>query len=131
MGRDDLIPLSKRSREEVQEIARKGGINSGIARRQRRTVKEVASAVLGMRAPLTQKEKVELSKRWGVKPEDLDVLFVSMAKVAMAAIKGDLRAFEVIRDSAGEKPQDSVNMQHNLSGDAVIRIGFEEPKDAD
>ncbi len=37
---DNLIPQNKRTKEEQREIARKGGIASGKARKERKTLKE-------------------------------------------------------------------------------------------
>lgn len=128
MAKKDLINFRDRPREEVQAIARKGGINAAAAKRERRTVREVAQSILGMKAPITQKERIALSKRWGVTPENLDVMFVSLAAIAKSAIRGDVKAFELIRDSAGEKPQEVMSLQ-GMAGDAVIRIGV--TKDAD
>lgn len=45
-GIDNLIPMSERSKEEVREIARKGGINSGIARREKATMKKTLEMLL-------------------------------------------------------------------------------------
>jgi hypothetical protein len=45
-GLDNLIPMSERSKEEVREIARKGGINSGIARREKATMKRTLEKLL-------------------------------------------------------------------------------------
>lgn len=45
-GQENLIPMSERSKEEVREIASKGGINSGIARREKATMKETLRQML-------------------------------------------------------------------------------------
>lgn len=45
-GLDNLIPMNERSKEEVREIARKGGINSGIARREKATMKKTLEMLL-------------------------------------------------------------------------------------
>ena len=45
-GQENLIPMSERSKEEVREIAAKGGINSGIARREKATMKETLRQML-------------------------------------------------------------------------------------
>ena len=45
-GQENLIPMSERSKEEVREIASKGGINSGIARREKATMKETLRSML-------------------------------------------------------------------------------------
>ena len=45
-GQDNLIPMSERSKDEVRQIASKGGVNSGIARRQKATMKETLKQML-------------------------------------------------------------------------------------
>ena len=45
-GQENLIPMSERSKDEVRQIASKGGINSGIARRQKATMKETLKQML-------------------------------------------------------------------------------------
>jgi len=40
MAEKDLIPMNKRSKEEVKQIAAKGGVNSGIARKKKKELKE-------------------------------------------------------------------------------------------
>ena len=45
-GTDNLIPMSERSKDEVREIARKGGINSGIARREKATLRKTLEQLL-------------------------------------------------------------------------------------
>lgn len=45
-GTDNLIPMSERSKDEVREIARKGGINSGIVRKQKATLRKTLEQLL-------------------------------------------------------------------------------------
>lgn len=45
-GQENLIPMSERSKEEVREIARKGGINSGETRRKKKTMRETLEMML-------------------------------------------------------------------------------------
>lgn len=42
MNNGNLIPNSQRSREELQEMGRRGGIASGKARRRKRELKKLA-----------------------------------------------------------------------------------------
>lgn len=39
-GQENLIPMSERSKEEVREIASRGGVNSGIVRKEKATMKK-------------------------------------------------------------------------------------------
>lgn len=45
-GTDNLIPMSERSKDEVREIARKGGINSGKVRREKATLRKTLEQLL-------------------------------------------------------------------------------------
>ena len=40
MAQKDLIPMSKRTKEEVKAIASRGGIKSGVARKKKKELKE-------------------------------------------------------------------------------------------
>ena len=46
MNNGNLIPNSQRSREELQEMGRRGGIASGKARRRKRELKKLCRRVL-------------------------------------------------------------------------------------
>ena len=39
-GQENLIPMSERSKEEVREIASRGGVNSGLVRKEKATMKK-------------------------------------------------------------------------------------------
>lgn len=74
-----------------QEEAKKGGIASGKARRARRTLKEELLLMLS-------------------DPEVQEKLSAAIMKKGM---DGDIRAFEVIRDTIGEKPKDVFDINSN------------------
>lgn len=78
----NLINPLERTEEERKEIARKGGIRSGEVRKMRKTLKEELLALLSDGD--TQKN-------------------ISVALI-QKALDGDVKAFETIRDSIGEKP---------------------------
>ena len=101
-GKDNLIPMNERTEEEQREIARKGGIESGKARRRKRTMKEAAQIILN--APANA-EQAELSKKYGIAEQDCTNLMLIMAKAVQMAADGDLKAAEFVRDILGENPQ--------------------------
>ena len=82
----NLIPNSERTPSELREMARNGGLASGEARRKRKTLKE--ELLLMLSEGETQQS----------------VTFALIEK----AMSGDTKAFEVIRDTIGEKPIDKV-----------------------
>ena len=83
-GKENLRPVS--SKEEARERGRKGGLASGEARRKRKTLKE---ELLLMLAEGDTQQSVTLA-------------------LIEKAMSGDTKAFEVIRDTIGEKPVDKV-----------------------
>lgn len=75
-----------KSKKEARERGRKGGLASGEARRKRKTLKE--ELLLMLSDGETQQS-------------------VTLALIEKA-MSGDTKAFEVIRDTIGEKPVDKV-----------------------
>lgn len=75
--------------EKAREAGRKGGIKSGEAKRKRKALAEELEILLQIvdKEGHTNQEKI------------------SMALLQKAS-KGDTRAFEVIRDTVGEKPKE-------------------------
>ena len=61
-GQENLIPMSERTKEEVREIATKGGINSGESRRLKKTMKEVLQAMLN-EVPIDEENKNKLTNQ--------------------------------------------------------------------
>ena len=86
---DNLIPNSQRTPEELREMARKGGIASGKVRAKRKTLREELLLLL---------EKGDTQER------------ISLA-LLQKAMNGDTKAFEVLRDTVGEKPVDKVETE--------------------
>ena len=91
MNEKNLIPNSERSPREVRENGKKGGIASGEARRKRKTLKE---ELLLMLSDGDIQEKISIA-------------------LINEAIKGNnagsvTKAFEVIRDTIGERPVEKV-----------------------
>ena len=83
----NLVPFtSEQSHEEAVKNGRKGGIASGEARRKRKTLKEELLLMLS-------------------EGETQHSVTLALIEKAMG---GDTKAFEVIRDTIGEKPVDKV-----------------------
>lgn len=89
---DNLKPSEyKLSREE----AKKGGIASGEARRRKRDIRLALEALL---------EK-EYKGKGGELLSGAEAISIKQME---KALKGDTKAFEVIRDSSGQKPVEKV-----------------------
>ena len=85
---------SDQSPEEASINGKKGGIASGEARRKRRDIRAA------MEALLEKKYKTNMGELSGAEAISL--------KQMEKALKGDPKAFELVRDSAGQKPIEKV-----------------------
>ena len=96
-GTKNLKPNTRenRTKEEQKQIATKGGIASGKARREKNTLRQCLEILL--ERTLKDKKGIEMS---GAEAASL--------KVFEKALKGDIRAFEVLRDTAGQKVPDKI-----------------------
>lgn len=96
----NLIPNSKRSPSELREMTRKGGIKSGEVRRARKTLKET---LLMMLEEGNTQDNITLA-------------------LLQKALNGDTKAYEVIRDTVGEKPTDKIEQSGESKLDVNIRV---------
>lgn len=79
----------------TQEEAKKGGIASGESRRNKKLLRECLEMLL---------EK-EMQAKTGETMTGAEAL---AAKLFSEAMKGNVKAFEVLRDTAGQKPADKL-----------------------
>ena len=99
----NLIPVTKRTPTEQKEISSKGGKASAIAKRNRKTLKEELLLLL----------------------ENNDTQKNISSALILEALKGNnsgsvTKAFEVIRDTIGEKPKEQVDVDSNMN--VIIRV---------
>lgn len=97
----NLIPFDERTESEQREIAQKGGIASGAARRRKRSMKEAADYYLSL--PETDRRRVNALLRDQVDPEDVDNQMSVVMGIADAAKRGDARAAGVLLKMLGEE----------------------------
>ena len=97
-GKNNLNPV--RSTEEARERGKKGGIASGEARRKKKTIRETLEMMLSGKMPDGATRQ--------------DAIVVALLEKALS---GDVRAFEAIRDSIGEKP---VNAISGVDGEPLV-----------
>lgn len=95
MNNQNLIPNNERSPTEVRENGQKGGIASGEARRRKRDLRQALEMLL---------EK-EYTQRNG---ETITGTEAIAARLFEQAMKGNIRAFETLRDTVGQKPVEKV-----------------------
>ena len=91
-----------------QEEAKRGGIASGEARRRKKSLKETLDILLEYRP--TEKE-LDFLREHGIDVDD-DATYRTAVAFSMInkAVKGNTRAFEMLRDTIGEKPVDKIQI---------------------
>lgn len=100
MNEQNLIPQNRRTKREQREIASKGGKKSGEARRDRKKLKEALLLLLA-------------------KGEIQDNICLALIEKAQS---GDVKAFEVIRDTIGEKPVDKLAHTDSEGNDPDVPV---------
>ena len=119
MAYEDIKDMSfdKRTAEEQQEIARQGGQASGEARRRKRDIRKALEILL--EKDYTDKHGNTMSGAEAIALKQLE-----------KALKGDTKAFEVVRDTVGQKPVEKVSMSATEEAKDELRELLEQRKNA-
>lgn len=112
-GTNNLIPQNMRTKEEQREIARKGGQASGKARRDKAKLRDCLEELM---------KKKFYDEKTGKKITGAELLSVDLFEKALKETDTakKARAFEVLRDTSGQKPVDKVEQ---TSTNIVIDFG--------
>lgn len=112
----NLIPWNKRTEKEQREYARKGGKKSGEVRRKRKAMKEQMEILLSL--PFKQSEALDFMKDLGIEEDNLDNQMALIVAMYGKALKGDVQAFntirEVVQDEKTVKDEDRVQIINDL-----------------
>lgn len=108
---ENLKPFQKGDTNDKAKNGRLGGKASGEAKRRMKTFKEELQAILETEMLNAKGEKVSYQKN------------INSALILKAA-KGDVRAYEVIRDTLGQRPKDEKEVVV-MSGDDGLKINLE------
>ena len=96
----NLVSLATRTERERKEIASKGQKASTEAKRARKTLKETLLMML---------EEGNMQN---------DITLALLEK----ALNGDTKAYEVIRDTVGEKPTDKIEQSGELNNTITVKF---------
>lgn len=123
MANNGLISLNERTKEEQRKIATMGGKASGEARRKKALMKDQISTLLSL--PLKNQKLKDGLKKLGLKADKIDNQMALVFALYQKALKGDTKAFELIRDTIGEKPADTIN-NINLNYEDTLKKVIDE-----
>lgn len=105
--------------EEARAIGKKGGIASGEARRRKRNMKKTLEMLATLPFEIKDKSgnsiKAQL-KAMGINEDDIDYEMAMNYSLFLTAIKGgknQVSAATFIRDTLGEKPKETIEINKN------------------
>lgn len=103
------------SGREAVENGRKGGKKSAMVKREKKAMKETLEALLSLPMKSGKSVDVEAVKNFAaLKGKNITVQEAMAIAMLQKAMKGNVKAAEWIRDTAGQKPVDNMNMNMNL-----------------
>lgn len=122
---DNLMPIeevnARKTPEERKEAGRRAGIASGNAKRKRKTMREQLEIL--MKLNLTKKDVIKHLKELGIDNDEINNQMAMQVVMLQEALKGNTKAYELIRDTLGEKPIEHIQ---NLNPPV---INIERPKE--
>ena len=135
MNDQNLIkPKRDQTAEQRKAAASKAGKAAAKKRREKKQMEEIAKIVLHVPFEGTDAQLDDLE---GLSFEDypdrkLTVSEISILKVAKKAMRGDIAAIQFLRDTAGEKPVEQIEVSADI-GAACDEIGklIEAKRNAD
>ena len=95
-GYENLIPQNMRTKDEQRNIARKGGVASGLARKKKRTLRDIFQAL--------RNEEMEMKMPDGTK-QNVPLDIASAMTMFRKATQGDTKAMKLIAELLGEYEQ--------------------------
>ena len=110
----NLVSLADRTTTEQREIAQKGGIASGAARRRKRSMREAADYYLSL--PETDRRRVNAMLRDTIDPEDVDNQMAVVVGITEQAKRGNPQAASVLLKMLGEEA-----VQEDPGADALAK----------
>lgn len=116
---DNLIPVSSRTSEELREMTRKGGLASVKARREKKKLREMVEIFGSLKV---DKRNSRLMEDLGIDEEYHTRFMQGVVSLFSKANKGDVAAFNAIRDIIGEKPVDETKVTGSVQTDISIEL---------
>ena len=124
---ENLIPyrFNKRSANEARENGSKGGKKSGEVRRKRKAMKEQMEMLLTL--PVKNQEQHSFIASLGINEKEIDNQMALIVAMYAKALKGDVQAFNAIR----EVTQDDKNVSQEDRVQIINDLLNEEDEEDD
>ena len=102
--------LKKFTSEEARKNGKKGAEASAKARREKKSLREACQILLTSAPVLTEKNRKALLDL-GFDPDNADNQLMLVVSCFKQALKGDIRAMNLIVEWAGEKPAERLELE--------------------
>ena len=110
--------------EELRELGRKGGIASGIAKRNKKAMRERLEILLEMPLKDGRAADIEAIKNFAaLKGKNITVQDAMMIAQIQKALKGDTTAAAFVRDTAGENPSTKIEADMDMELNITVDYG--------
>lgn len=96
----NLIPLDQRTKSEQREIAAKGGVASGVARREKKTLKQIGEMIGSLN--IKSEKNRAIMREAGIQDEDMINDVGMMFRLNLKAQQGDTKAIELLAKLRGQ-----------------------------
>lgn len=126
--------LVRLTTEKAREIGIKGGINSGIARRQKKTLKQIGDMIGSL--DIKSEKNREILRQAGIKEEDMINDVAMLFRLSQRALNGEPKALELLAKIRGQlktdEPLANIQIQSvNINfGDKKVINGEEVQNDS-
>lgn len=97
---DNLVPTTALTEEERRAMARRAGKASGKARRQKRTLRELAEIIGSM--PTKNPKTIAIMEKAGFKPEEMTNDMATMLAMQLKSQAGDVSAAKLLAEMRGQ-----------------------------
>ena len=99
-GHENLIPQNERTKEEQRAIAKKGGVASGVARREKAQLKSAVKLLLSL--PVKDPNIKKQLSALGMSDKDIDNSILPALGLFKKACKGDSAAARLLAELNNE-----------------------------
>ena len=111
---ENLIPFtSEQSREEAKKNGRKGGIASGISRRQNADLRKRLREIANM--PLNEGEIKDIQTLADAKGANLSIADALVVKLVTMALSGNIKAMNKVTELLGNDPTEAQEAQQSVT----------------
>ena len=124
----NLKKNSERTPSELREMTRKGGIKSGEARRNKKTMREALEMLMfDVEVDEAAKDKLRGA---GISEKDFNNQMLITLGLMKKAREGDVQAYNAICSMIGEKPAEKMELGGNMCSKLQVVHISKSPDDA-